>query len=933
MANDLAVSISADTANLRSAVAAAQDALRGFGAEAQTMGATATAAGSAADAGLRGALDGAADAAGRAQADVAKLGTETANLGKGAEAGFGQLGRGLDSIQGKLGSLSGLAGGFKTVHEAAKQAYEIVAHFGEVGEGLAQLHQATSLSIEDLSALRVVVSEAGGDLASVQPAVARLGQSMREALETPGSAAGKAFQTLGIELRDASGAAIPMSVAVERVSRALAEQGGSTEAVIATTTILGEQIKGPLLAALTDLGEQGFEGARGKAAALDQLWSGESVKSAEEFEHSVRDLRLELEGLGKAALVDTGLISTISGAIQNVARGTRYLFSPDLEAQAARLSDQIDDLKANLAQQQDDVVDKYLLGGTFAAGIQRRIDERQKQFDAIVAKIRASRAPQPVDDGLSPIEVTGKRIEESIVPASPPSAPAAAQAAAPTPAPGRASSEGQAAASKLAETQLKALEEVTAAAERGSEERIAATRKEVDFTASAWGRGSDQYIAAQRRLQQARDAYAEHEAAIAAKIAQDQIAASGRAEAAELAQVEKGRRAGELSVDAARAAEAEIVRAHEDAALRILTSEYLGAEEGSAAQEKYAREIEALTRESADKLVALNDRAAEEVAAEWRRVNERIGHDFSALIMGALSNHRNGFRAQVKRIADGMLGDLFSTIGSSLAQQVETHLLGIGGESPGGLLGGLVSKVIGSDAAGFLGLAPKAADVGKDAALTANTLALRTLNTTLGGHATATATQTSATVTNTGAQTTNSAAQSVNTGATTVNSGAQATTAAAQAVNTASTDLNSATQESGIAAWVANTIATLANTIATDAAAIGHFLGFASGGRPPVGVPSIVGERGPELWVPDGAGTILPNGSWGPRSFGSGVSAALSALGGGSGDTTIHAPLTINGGGRLSDQDVDHLLSAHGGRIVRHVVNELRNRGLKLARA
>ena len=35
--------------------------------------------------------------------------------------------------------------------------------------------------------------------------------------------------------------------------------------------------------------------------------------------------------------------------------------------------------------------------------------------------------------------------------------------------------------------------------------------------------------------------------------------------------------------------------------------------------------------------------------------------------------------------------------------------------------------------------------------------------------------------------------------------------------------------------------------------------GFANGGRPPVGKPSIVGERGPELFVPDRAGTIIPN--------------------------------------------------------------------------
>ena len=35
--------------------------------------------------------------------------------------------------------------------------------------------------------------------------------------------------------------------------------------------------------------------------------------------------------------------------------------------------------------------------------------------------------------------------------------------------------------------------------------------------------------------------------------------------------------------------------------------------------------------------------------------------------------------------------------------------------------------------------------------------------------------------------------------------------------------------------------------------------GFEKGGRPPVGQPSIVGEKGAELFVPDQAGTIVPN--------------------------------------------------------------------------
>ena len=39
----------------------------------------------------------------------------------------------------------------------------------------------------------------------------------------------------------------------------------------------------------------------------------------------------------------------------------------------------------------------------------------------------------------------------------------------------------------------------------------------------------------------------------------------------------------------------------------------------------------------------------------------------------------------------------------------------------------------------------------------------------------------------------------------------------------------------------------------------GGAIGFANGGRPPVGKASIVGEKGPELFVPNSAGNIIPN--------------------------------------------------------------------------
>lgn len=49
--------------------------------------------------------------------------------------------------------------------------------------------------------------------------------------------------------------------------------------------------------------------------------------------------------------------------------------------------------------------------------------------------------------------------------------------------------------------------------------------------------------------------------------------------------------------------------------------------------------------------------------------------------------------------------------------------------------------------------------------------------------------------------------------------------------------------------------------------AIKGLLGFAEGGDPPVGVPSIVGERGPELFIPKVAGTIVPTQSGGGHAL------------------------------------------------------------------
>jgi hypothetical protein len=69
--------------------------------------------------------------------------------------------------------------------------------------------------------------------------------------------------------------------------------------------------------------------------------------------------------------------------------------------------------------------------------------------------------------------------------------------------------------------------------------------------------------------------------------------------------------------------------------------------------------------------------------------------------------------------------------------------------------------------------------------------------------------------------------------------------------------------EQMVIAITGNTVATNLNTIWTEVQAlIPKPFGFAAGGTPPVGVASLVGEKGPELFIPRQAGTVVPAGKF-----------------------------------------------------------------------
>ena len=102
---------------------------------------------------------------------------------------------------------------------------------------------------------------------------------------------------------------------------------------------------------------------------------------------------------------------------------------------------------------------------------------------------------------------------------------------------------------------------------------------------------------------------------------------------------------------------------------------------------------------------------------------------------------------------------------------------------------------------------------------------------------------------------------------------------------------------------------------------IGGFLGgiigglFANGGRPPVGKASIVGERGPELFVPKVAGTIIPN----------------DKIGGGGGGVTNNVTVNVDASGTSvqgNGSDAGQLGNLIGGIVKATLIQESRSGGL-----
>ncbi|HLY58245.1 MAG TPA: hypothetical protein VKS60_21975 [Stellaceae bacterium] len=386
----LTAKIAVDEGELRTKLALAQAQAREFSSEVRKLAAEMNAAGDAASAELKAGLGQAVQGLTAAQKETASLRHELAELSETSRGGFSAM---RESIEGAAAPITRLREDLAGLSElflagfGIERAFESFKTLAETGEDLEHIHEATGISIEDLSALRLALKENGADWESFAKVIPRFGQAMQEAVIEPNGKAAQAFAALGIQVQDAPGHFRPLLEVLIEAGTKLDGFADDTNRNIIEGDLFGQKLTTKVTPALLEFAREGIEEARRRSQQLGVEWSGADAEGAHEFAKGVADLGAAFEGLEKA-IADTGLLDALTKFTTFVGSGVQtigFAFRTDDMAKAASLVMQMDRLKENIQGDLDQ-------GATArAAGDQKRLDALKSEFDELVAKIRAAR--------------------------------------------------------------------------------------------------------------------------------------------------------------------------------------------------------------------------------------------------------------------------------------------------------------------------------------------------------------------------------------------------------------------------------------------------------------------------------------------------------------------------------------------------------------
>ena len=244
--------------------------------------------------------------------------SQSGSMFAGMTLSLTNLTEGVEGLRARMSVFSSAASAlseFVLAGLALDQVKEAVLGVAETGEQMLHLSQATGITTEQLSGLKLATQEAGGDFDSFQSAVTRLANNMENSIRQPTGAAGEAFKALGISVTDANGQLKPTSDILDEVGQKLSGYADGTDKAALEMSLFGMRGQ-ELVPILNQLqGDGGVQGATDKITAMGGALSEAAAEADEKFMGSIHDTTAALEALGSDIIqgIIPGLTSLGSG--------------------------------------------------------------------------------------------------------------------------------------------------------------------------------------------------------------------------------------------------------------------------------------------------------------------------------------------------------------------------------------------------------------------------------------------------------------------------------------------------------------------------------------------------------------------------------------------------------------------------------------------
>jgi hypothetical protein len=223
---------------------------------------------------------------------------------KEMSSSFGGLGSALTGLLGPLAALGSIVGTITAIGE-------MVTHTAELGESLELTSQKIGMSVEDLSKLRYAAKMSGVDFDSLTTGLAKLSKNMAMAIQEPTAQAAKAFNILGISVKDSSGNLKDTNTVFTELAEKFSTFKDSPEKTALAMQLFGRS--GANLIPILNKGKEGLAELGLEAASLGDVMDDKAAKSAAEFDDKIKKLKAQGEGLtfafGSALIPSIGVLA------------------------------------------------------------------------------------------------------------------------------------------------------------------------------------------------------------------------------------------------------------------------------------------------------------------------------------------------------------------------------------------------------------------------------------------------------------------------------------------------------------------------------------------------------------------------------------------------------------------------------------------------